>query len=120
VDDNILQKFGLDLQNFKTTWSFFSKEFEGIRMNSLDLTIFFKHLKGNLGMHSESDQHILRNIVKMNLESDENGFVYFNELLFKAMKRKYAEERTKNRVLIEHELKILQKLMDIKQTMLKR
>jgi hypothetical protein len=43
----------------------------------------------------------------MNLESDENGFVYFNELLFKTMKRKYADERTKNRALIEHEIKTL-------------
>lgn len=54
---------------------------------------FFKSLKGNLGMHNEkgeSDTVIMRNIVKMNLESDEEGFIYFNELLFKAMKRIYG------------------------------
>ena len=55
-------------------------------------------------MTDDSDAVILRNIVKMNFESDEHGFVYFNEVLFKAMKRKYAEERTKNKVLINHEL----------------
>lgn len=110
MDDNILQRFRDDLQNFKNTWSIFSREYEGVRIRSIDLIQFFKGLKGNLGMHNESDQHILRNIVKMNLESDENGFVYFNELLFKTMKRKYADERTKNKALIENEIKILQKL----------
>lgn len=40
-------------------------------MRSVDLTSFFKNLKGNLSMSDESDAHILRNIVKMNLESDE-------------------------------------------------
>ena len=61
-------------------------------------------------MHEDSDSHILRNIVKMNLESDEHGFIYFNELLFKAMKRKYTDERTKNRILINHEVQILERL----------
>lgn len=61
-------------------------------------------------MGKEKDAHILRNIVKMNIVSDEYGFVYFNELLFKSMKRIYAEERSKNRILIDHELKALESL----------
>lgn len=68
VDDNILQKFRDDLQNFKSIWSIYSKEHEGIKIKALDLVQFFKLLKGNLGMHDESDPQILRNIVKMNLE----------------------------------------------------
>lgn len=52
----------------------------------------------------------MRNIVKMNLESDEEGFIYFNELLFKSMKRIYGCERTKKKVLAEIELKTLEKL----------
>jgi hypothetical protein len=35
------------------------------------------------------------------------------------MRRKYAEERTKNKVLIQHEIHTLEKLMAIKQKMLK-
>ena len=50
----------------------------------------------------------------MNLESDEYGFVYFNEVLFRSMKRKYAEERCKNKVLINHELRALDKLLLMK------
>ena len=55
VDDNILQKFRDDLQNFKKTWAVFSREFEGVRIRALDLVSFFKHLKGNLSMHDETD-----------------------------------------------------------------
>lgn len=43
---------------------------------------FFKGLEGNLGFSGEKVNVIMRNIVKMNLESDEEGFIYFNELLF--------------------------------------
>lgn len=108
------------MQNFKTTWSAFSKDFGGIRLRSIDLVQFYKQLKGNLSMAEESDAHILRNIVKMSLESDEHGFVYFNEMLFKTMKRKYAEERTKNRVMIEHELRALDKLQAIKNKLIQQ
>src|SRR5438105_407810 len=81
----------------------FSKDFEGVKIKSVDLVPFFKELKGNLAFVGENDAGIMRNIVKMSLESDEEGFIYFNELLFKAMKRKYGEERTKKKVLAEYE-----------------
>ena len=98
-DDNILQKFRDDLVTFKETWNKFSKEFEGIKIRSFDLVPFFKELKGNLSFTGENDAGIMRNIVKMSLESDEEGFIYFNELLFKSMKRKYGEEKTKKKIL---------------------
>jgi len=120
VDDNILQNFRDDLQNFKATWAIYSREFSGIKVKSSDLVSFFKNLKGNLSMAEETDAVVLRNIMKMNFESDENGFVYFNDVLFKAMKKKYAEERTKNRVLIEHELRALERLQQIKEKLIKK
>lgn len=45
---------------------------------------------------------------------DDDGFIYFNELLYKTMKRRYAPGRTKKKVLFELELKtleILEKIM---------
>ncbi|CDW83739.1 cation channel family protein [Stylonychia lemnae] len=112
--DNILQQFREDLIKFKFTWSKFSKEFEGLKIRSLDLVAYFKELEGNLGMKDDTDKNIMRYIVKMNLESDEEGFIYFNELLFKAMKRIYGKERTKKRILVDFELKTLDKLQRIK------
>lgn len=96
----------------------FSKEFEGIKIKSNDLVAFFKELKGELAFKGENEKGILRNIVKMSLEADEEGFIYFNELLFKAMKRIYGEERTKKKVLAEIEFKYLEKLQQIKEKML--
>lgn len=51
--------------------------------------------------------------------SDNDGFIYFNELLYKTMKRRYANGRTKKKVLYELELDTLEKLEKImKQQML--
>lgn len=51
----------------------------------------------------------------MDLVSDEEGFVYFNELLFKAMRRAYGETHVKNKILVEHELRTIKKIDVIKQ-----
>lgn len=67
-DDNILQQFKDDLVMFKETWMKYAKEYAGIKINWLDLTPFFKDLKGNLGMSNEQDNIIMRNMVKMNIE----------------------------------------------------
>ena len=45
--------------------------------------------------------------------SDADGFIYFNELLYKTMKRRYANGRTKKKVLYELELDTLEKLEKI-------
>jgi hypothetical protein len=45
--------------------------------------------------------------------SDEDGFIYFNELLYKTMKRRYAPGRTKKKILFEVELQTLEKLEKI-------
>ena len=44
---------------------------------------------------------------------DDDGFIYFNELLYKTMKRRYAPGRTKKKVLFELELKTLEILENI-------
>ena len=45
---------------------------------------------------------------------DDEGFVYFNELLFKTMKRRYGQERTKKKILAEIEFRALDQLQKIK------
>lgn len=60
--------FREDLESFKKTWNVFAKEHEGIRIKANDLVSFFRSLGGNLAFGNVSDQEIMRNIVKMNLE----------------------------------------------------
>mmetsp|Transcript_4092 Transcript_4092/g.3025 ORF Transcript_4092/g.3025 Transcript_4092/m.3025 type:complete len:92 (+) Transcript_4092:771-1046(+) len=43
---------------------------------------------------------IIKSVVKMDLDSDAEGYVYFNELLFKTLKRIYGEEHEKNMIVI--------------------
>ena len=51
-------------------------------------------------------------VLKM-IFSDNDGFIYFNELLYKTMKRRYANGRTKKKVMYELELDTLEKLEKI-------
>ncbi len=113
-DDNILQQFKDDLGRFKITWQKYSKEHAGLKIKWLDLINFFKDLRGDIGMANEEDNIIMRNMVKMNIESDEDGFIYFNELLFKSMKRVHGQERTKKKILADFELRAFERLQKIK------
>lgn len=63
---------------------------------------------------------ITKVIVKMDLEADGEGNVYFNELLFKTMKMVFGEEHLKNTILIEAEFKALKKIKQIKERILKK
>jgi hypothetical protein len=56
----------------------------------------------------------------MDLEADGDGFVYFNELLFKTMKMVFGEEHLKHKKLIEAEFRALKKIKQIKEKILKR
>lgn len=56
----------------------------------------------------------------MELHSDEDGFVYFNELLYRTMRREYGESHVKNKILVDHELRTMQKIEAIKQKMQKK
>lgn len=67
-----------------------------------------------LGMKGMNDKEIIKHVVLMEVHSDEEGFVYFNELLYKAMRRIYGEKHVKNKILVEHELRTIQKIEEIK------
>jgi replicative DNA helicase len=56
----------------------------------------------------------------MELVSDEEGFIYFNELLYRAMRRVYGESRVKNKILVEHEIRTMKKIEEIKLKMKKK
>ena len=63
---------------------------------------------------------IIKSVVRMELSSDNEGFVYYNELLFRAMRRVYGDTHVKNKILIESEINTIQKIEDIKRKMIKK
>ena len=74
---------------------------------------------GFKGMRDMNRRNAVVKILRMDLVSDNNGFVYFNELLFRSMKRLdfnfiifrvYGEENVKNITLAQQELSVLKKL----------
>jgi len=112
--DNVLDRFKTDVQSFKITWKKFSRDFDGFKIRGNDIQKFFKELKGDLGMSMITDKKTVeRELVIMNLQADNDGYIYFNELLYKTMKRRYAYGRTKKKVLYELELDTLEKLEKI-------
>lgn len=89
-DDNVLQQFKEDLEIFKTNWATFAKDFNGIKIKDHWLVDFFYSMAPPLGFKGDktkSRKDVVIEILKMDLVSDNSGFIYFNELLFKSMKR---------------------------------
>jgi len=48
----------------------------------------FGEMGGKIGMQQEyktNKDTVIRNIIKMNIEADSEGFIFFNDLLYKSM-----------------------------------
>lgn len=91
--DNILQRFQDDLEIFKDTWTTFASEFKGIKIKDHWLVDFFYSMPSPLGfknMRNITRKDAIIEILKMDLISDKMGFIYFNELLFRSMRRYVA------------------------------
>jgi hypothetical protein len=73
-----------------------------------------------LGMRGYPVNEIIKSVMAMELLSDNEGFVYFNELLFRVMRRVYGDEHVKNRILVEQEIQTMKKIDAIKEKMIKR
>ena len=89
-DDNVLQNFKDNLEAFKTNWSAFAQEYNGVKIKDHWLVDFFYSLSpplGFKGIKGVTRKDVVVEILKMDLISDPNGFIYFNELLFKSMRR---------------------------------
>lgn len=71
-------------------------------------------------MKGKPESEIHRNIIKMSLDTDEEGYIYFNDLLFKSMKLRYGEEHVRNKVLGFAETKTMLKLNKIRKRMAKQ
>ena len=116
ADDSVITLFDADLAIFKKAWTALTKQNQCIKIRDNKLVLFFKTMSSPIGMEDEeinNDSDILRNIVIMNIKQDENGYIYFNELLYKVMKKKYGIKNVKNKVLADKELAAYVKINNI-------
>lgn len=96
--DNQITLFKDDLNDFLVVWKNLTQERHKCRMiKDKDLILFFRELgkrKDSLGFSKELmiDEEMKKAILKMSIKSD-NGFIYFNELLYRCMRRKYGNHK---------------------------
>ena len=116
AEDNVISKFDKDLVIFKNAWTKLTKANKCIKIRDNKLVLFFKTMSSPIGMEGEEindDSDILRNVVLMNIKQDENGYIYFNELLYKVMKKKYGIKNVKNKILADKEIAAYIKINNI-------
>ena len=68
-------------------------------------------------LHEDGDYN--KNIVQMDIRADEEGYVYFNELLYKVMRKSYGIKHIRNKQLAEHEASTFLKINKIQEKMSK-
>lgn len=122
AEENVLKLFEQDLKIFKKSWEEFAKMNHCVKMKDNKLVAFFKHLEKPLGMTAEDlldDNEIHKNIVQMDIRADEEGYVYFNELLYKIMKKTYGIKHIHNKKLAEKEAVTFAKINKIQEKMSK-
>ena len=96
--ENMISKFKKDLLDFMSVWKEFTQhKYRCKKIREKDLLEFFKRLgetgdkNTSLGFSSDfyDDEEMLKLLLKCAIKSNK-GFVYFNEMLYRCMRRKYG------------------------------
>jgi virulence-associated protein VapD len=104
----MISMFKIDLANFMAVWKKYTqKKFRCKKIKESQLPKFFRELglKGDqntsLGFSTEfySEAELKKNILKMGIKSDQ-GSVYFNELLYRCMRRRYGNMKINKQMQI--------------------
>lgn len=91
----MLGQFKNDFLTFKKVWKFFTLErYKCFKIKENQITGFFRELgliNESLGFHTDyfDDAEMKKSVLKMSIKSD-NGYIYFNEMLYRCMRRKYG------------------------------
>ena len=98
--DNVIERFKNSLEDFKEVWKIFAARYNGMKIRDAQLVDFFRKLKKPLGMARKTKTDIMKEVLKMGLRryavasftqySEEDGMIFFNELLYRCMRRAYG------------------------------
>ena len=113
--------FEKDFHDFENAWKDFTDRYQCIKMKTKHMPEFFMKLpldmQGKIGFKEKSKQEEqARVILKMGINVDD-GFVYFNEMLYRIMRAQYvtAKSMKLNKVLAVTEIVTQFKLAEITQ-----
>jgi len=100
-DDNPIQKFKSNLDLFMRTWiEFTAKRYKCVKIREKQLPDFFKRLAPPIGMPDDtSEAELKKTMLKMGIRCDD-GYIYFNELLYRCMRRQYGNFKLNKRMQI--------------------
>ena len=118
--DNVISRFKDEIEKFKVTWTHFTRDHNCLKIKDTRLVAFMAHMESPLGMRGETMNDIIKSVMQMELVSDLEGFVYFNELLYRAFRRVYGDYHVRNKIVIEHEINALECIQAIKEKMIKK
>merc|ERR1712146_592503 len=104
--DNPLDAFTHNTEYFREVWSKYSKKHKGWKIAANDLAYFFMDLRKPLGFKNmtrrdlnwEKDNipltmiEVSKEIYKMEVAEDNEGFAYFNDVLFVALRRTFGDQ----------------------------
>lgn len=107
--ENTIQLFKNDFTNFMKVWKKFTLEkYRCLKLKENDIQKFFRDLgdedldrNSSLGFSSEffTDDELKKHILKMSIKSN-NGYIYFNELLYRCMRNKYGNMKINKKMQI--------------------
>lgn len=84
--------FKESIVEFRKNWSALTRETHGVRMQARNLIDFFKLLEPEIGFgKAEKREKVAKEIMNMNITGDDENNVYFNEVLYGALKRAFGD-----------------------------
>lgn len=114
AEDNPIKTFKTNFTVFHAVWVAYTQRFRCIRIKERKLTEFFAELPAPMGMkvanedQQISESELKKQMLKMGIRT-EDGWIYFNELLYRCMRRVYGNFKLNKKMQIM-ELKTLFKI----------
>jgi hypothetical protein len=117
-DDSPIQKFKSNLVLFEKVWIEFTAKHDHVKIKEKHLNKFFRKLPPPIGIPDDvSENELKRQMLKMGIRVEE-GFIYFNELLYRSMRRVYGKFKL-NRQMTVFEISTQFRLLKIREQMQK-
>jgi Ion transport protein len=93
--ESAVMLFNKHLKEFRRVWETYSFLYHGVKIHYNDLPQFMYGLSPALGLdRSVPRGKIMRMMVALRLDIDENGFIYYNDMLFVLLKKKYKQKKS--------------------------
>ena len=85
-----LQLFNRDFEIITLSWVKFTERQHCVKLKDKFIFEYMKSIPPPLGFADKNDIELQKNVLKMNIKS-EDGWIYFNELLYRILRNQYGK-----------------------------